>query len=465
MDKVVASAAEAVKDFFDGATLCIGGFGPQFNWPVDLVKALQAQGAKQLTVVATAVGGPTEFGAQSLIMNGQVKKIIASFTMKVGVKTRSEELIAAGQLEAEVVPQGIVVERCRAGAAGIPAFYSPSGADTALAEGKDLRYFDGRPYVLERAITADFAFIRALRADRAGNLQFQGNTRNFNFALGKCAKVTIAEVDEIVETGELPPDQVHLPGIFVARVVKNTRSAVVVQKEVFRRSGAEARSYKGKPALTREGIARRAAGLIKSGSYVNLGSGLPEYVSNYLKGRDVLLHAENGFLGYGEIVTGEAIDPRVYNAGGAYVATEKGASFFDSVTSFEMARGGHLDAVVLGAYEVDEQASIANWSTAVPLNPKIGGVGGAMDLVAGGSDIIAVLEHHDSKGRQKLRHRCSLPFTGQGCVTWIVTDLALFHWNGKNFVLKETAPGFTAEDIKELTEMKFEVAAKVGTMA
>lgn len=465
MNKVIASAEAAVADIHDGATVGIGGFGPQHCWPVGLVKALGAKGCKNLCGVATAVGGPGEYSIQHLIEKRQVRKVIASFSIKVGAKTAAEEQILAGELEAELVPQGIVAERCRAGGAGIPAFYSPSGAGTAIADGKDVRYFDGRPYVLEHAIKLDFALIRGLRADRAGNVQFRGNTRNFNVSFAKSARITIVEVDEVVDTGQIPPDRVDLPGIFVTRVVQGTQaSAKIIPKNSYRRAADTARSYNGKPGLTRLGIAKRASRLIREGSYVNLGSGIPEQVSNFFKGRDVLLHAENGMLGYGEMVTGDDIDPNVYSAGGQFVSVVPGACFFDSVTSFEMARGGHVDAVVLGAYEVDEQANIANWSTANPLIPNLGGIGGAMDLVAGGSELIVVMEHCDSKGNRKLRRRCSLPLTGLSCVNWIVTDLALLHWTDGRFVLEEVAPGFTADEVVALTEMSVTVSPNLRTM-
>ncbi len=467
MDKLVASPAAAIADLQDGATIVLGGFGQQFNWPVDLIRAVRAKGTRELTVVSAGVGSTTEIaGGQHLVESRQVKKIIASFTLRTGIRTPSEEQIMAGELEAELVPQGMLVERARAGGAGIPAFYSPAGAGTAIAAGKEVRHFDGRPYVLEQAISADFALVRAWRADRAGNLAFRGTTRNMNVAFAKCARITIAEVDEIVETGELAPADVHLPGIFVTRVIRTTQSvSEVAPRPSGRRTADVARQYLGKPGLTRAGIARRAAALIREGSIVNLGSGIPEQVSNFLQGRDVLLHAENGMLGYGAILTGDAIDPRVANAGAAFVSTVPGASFFDSVTSFEMGRGGHLDAVVLGAYEVDEQANLANWTFAEPLIPNLGGVGGAMDLVAGQAPLIVVMEHHDSKGRHKLRRQCSLPLTGRHCVHWIVTDLALLRWDGQSFVLEETAPGFTPEEVAALTEMRFGVVASPGVMA
>jgi 3-oxoacid CoA-transferase len=195
---------------------------------------------------------------------------------------------------------------------------------------------------------------------------------------------------------------------------------------------------------------------------VNLGVGIPTMVSNYLEGRDVILHAENGVLGYGRMVSDENdIDPDIYNAAGQFVALNKGASFFDSVASFEMARGGRLDTVILGAYEVDQDGSVANWSTA---DAKRGGIGGAMDLLSGRGDLIIVMEHVDSKGRPKLRKQCSYPLTGKGCVSYVVTDLAVLRRDGRRFVLDAVAPGFTPEEVSALTEMDVAVAPSVRTM-
>jgi 3-oxoacid CoA-transferase len=155
------------------------------------------------------------------------------------------------------------------------------------------------------------------------------------------------------------------------------------------------------------------------------------------------------------------MDPDIYNAAGQYVALKPGASFFDSVTSFEMARGGWIDTVILGAYEVDETASVANWSTA---DAKRGGIGGAMDLLSGQGDLIIVMEHTDSKGRPKLRKKCSYPLTGKGCVTYVVTDLALLRWDGSRFILDEVAPGFSPEEVIALTEMQVSAAPQVKFM-
>jgi 3-oxoacid CoA-transferase len=461
MNKVVASAEYALADMPDGATVALAGFGLSHRFPNTLLHALREKGTKHLTLVCNSLGNAGEKG-QLLVENRQVKKIMVSFSVRPGVRTPAEAQIIAGDLEVELMPQGIMVERCRAGGAGIPAFYSPTGVDTDLALGKDVRYFNGKPHVLEHAIHLDYALLSGYRADRAGNVQLRGGARNFNPSFAKAARIAIIEVDEIVETGEIPSDLIDLPGIFIDRVVQNTQ---FIDPRTLSRSGKRAadtaRNYLGKPGLTRAAIARNAAKILRDDSYVNLGTGIPTQVSNYLEGRGVWLHAENGVLGYGGIVTGDAIDPDVYNASGQFVQAIAGTSYFDSVTSFEMARGGHIDAVILGAYEVDQDGNVANWSLA---NAQRGGIGGAMDLVAGDAELIIVLEHRDSKDRPKLRRHCTFPLTARRRVNWVVTDLAVLHWVDGRFVLEAIAPGFTVEEITDLTEMKFDVGPTLAVM-
>ena len=463
MDKTYASPERAIADIPDGATIAIAGFSVGHRSATSLILALRDKGTKELCLVCNSLGDPGATRGQILAENKQVKKLVAAFSVRPGTPTASEEQIGAGTMEVELVPQGILVERCRAGGAGIPAFYSPTSVGTALTEGREIREFDGKPHVLEYAIHVDYAFLRGYRADRLGNVQFRGGSQNFNPSFAKAARVAIVEVDEIVEPGGIPPELIDLPGIFISRVVKTTQAVDgKAWRRPERRPSDQPRLYNGKPALTRAGIAKRAAALVKDGTYVNLGVGIPTMVSNYLQKRDVILHAENGVLGYGEMVSGEnEIDPDIYNAAGQFVSLKPGASFFDSVTSFEMARGGRIDTVILGAYEVDETGSVANWSTA---DAKRGGIGGAMDLLSGKGDLIIVMEHADSKGRAKLRRKCTYPLTGKGCVTYVVTDLALLHWQDGRFVLQEVAPGFTAREVQELTEMEVVAAPTVGTM-
>ncbi|MCC6535067.1 MAG: 3-oxoacid CoA-transferase subunit A [Burkholderiales bacterium] len=463
MDKTAASPAHAVADIPEGATVAIAGFSVGHRFASSLLIALRDKGTKNLTLVCNSLGGPGEIRGQILAENKQVKKLIAAFSVRPGIPTASEQQITAGTMDVELVPQGTLVERCRAGGSGIPAFYTPTSVGTLLTEGKEVREFDGKKYVLETGIRVDYALLRGYRADRAGNVQFRGGSLNFNPSFAKAARVAIVEVDEIVEIGELAPELINLPGIFVSRVVKTT---VPMDTEALRRTPRRApdtaKLYNGKPALTRAGIGKRAAGLVKEGSYVNLGTGIPTQVSNFLEGRDVILHAENGVLGYGKMVAGDDIDLDIYNASGQFVALNPGASFFDSVASFEMARGGKIDTVILGAYEVDQYANVANWSTS---DARHGGIGGAMDLISGAKQLIIVMEHCDSKGRPKLKRKCAYPLTGEGCVDYVVTDLALLHFFDGHFVLEEVAPGFSAQEVMALSEMDMVPAARVGVMA
>src|SRR5919106_6782364 len=223
MNKIVASPEQAVADIPNGATVAIAGFGVAHRFATALICALRDQNTKDLTLVCNSLGDEGATRGQILAENTQVKKLIAAFSVRPGTPTASEEQIVAGELAVELVPQGILVERCRAGGAGIPAFYSPTSVGTDLANGREHREFDGKQYVLEHAIRLDYAFCRGYRADRLGNVQFRGGNQNFNPAFAKAAKVAIVEVDEIVEPGEIPPELIDLPGIFVQRVMKTRK--------------------------------------------------------------------------------------------------------------------------------------------------------------------------------------------------------------------------------------------------
>ncbi|MBO0775373.1 MAG: 3-oxoacid CoA-transferase subunit A [Actinobacteria bacterium] len=462
MDKVVASPAEAVRDIGAGASIGIAGFGVSHRFPSSLITALAEQGTAGLTVYCNGLGQPGYPTAHLLADNHQISRLVTCFSARPGVVSEAEKQIRAGDMSLEMVPQGTLVERMRAGGAGIPAFYTPVGIGSAIAGAKDVRYFGGRPHVLEHAITTDFAFIRAHRADRMGNLQFRGGSRNFNVSFAKAARVTIAEVDEVTETGGIAPGDVDLPGVFVTRVVRSTIQLDVKNLPMrAARPAGSARSYLGRQALSRAEIGRRIAALLPDGAVVNLGAGLPTQVANFLGDRPVILHSENGMLNYGEFVTGEQFDPDLHDAGGSFVTVRPGASFFDSVTSFEIARGGRLDAVVLGAYQVGRSGDLANWS--VP-GMTGGGIGGAMDLAAGARQVIAMCEHTDSEGRPKLVESCDYEITALGCVDIIVTDLALLRRTADGFRIDEVARGFTPADVATLTGMTVSVAGQVRIM-
>lgn len=215
MDKVYPSADEAVADIPDGATIMAGGFGLSGN-PENLIHALHRKGVKRLHFISNNCG-TTDKGLGILLADGQVAKMTSSY---VGENKVFEKLFMSGELEVELTPQGTLAERIRAGGAGIPAFYTPAGYGTTVAEGKDTREFDGKMYVLETALKASFAIVKAWKGDRWGNLIFRKTARNFNPMMAQAGQITIAEVDELVEVGELEPDQVHTPGIYVQRIVQ-----------------------------------------------------------------------------------------------------------------------------------------------------------------------------------------------------------------------------------------------------
>jgi 3-oxoadipate CoA-transferase, alpha subunit len=217
IQKKYENTAKAIADIHDGATLLVGGFGGS-GLPSHLISALVEQGAKNLTVVSNNIGAVSD-GVAALISNNQVKKIICSFP----VGPHADDLIARlqnGTIELEIAPQGTLAERIRAGGAGVPAFYTPTAAHTELGEGKETRMFNGRLHVLEHAIIGDFAFIKGHKADRWGNLVYNKTQRNFNPVMATAAKITIAEVDEIVEVGELDPENIATPSVYVHRLIK-----------------------------------------------------------------------------------------------------------------------------------------------------------------------------------------------------------------------------------------------------
>jgi 3-oxoacid CoA-transferase subunit A len=229
MNKVFPSAAAAVADIPDGAMLLAGGFG-LCGIPENLIAALKAQGTRGLTVVSNNAG-VDDFGLGLLLQSRQIAKMISSY---VGENKEFERQYLSGELAVELCPQGTLAERIRAGGAGIPAFYTPTGVGTLVAEGKEVREFDGRRFVLERALIGDFALVKAWKADRLGNLVYKATARNFNPMMATAGRITIAEVEELVEVGELHPDEVHTPGIFVQRVVVGSSFEKRIEKRTVR---------------------------------------------------------------------------------------------------------------------------------------------------------------------------------------------------------------------------------------
>jgi 3-oxoacid CoA-transferase subunit A len=214
MKQILTSFADAVKAIPNGATLMVGGFG-LVGIPEQLIIALANSGISNLTVISNNCG-VDDWGLGLLLRNKQISTIIASY---VGENKEFERQVLNGEIEAQLVPQGTLAERIRAGGAGIPAFYTPAGVGTQLAEGRETRFFNGKEYILEQALVADFSLIRAARADRMGNLVYNKTARNFNPMMAMASKVTIAEVEQLVETGDLDPESIHTPGIYVQKLI------------------------------------------------------------------------------------------------------------------------------------------------------------------------------------------------------------------------------------------------------
>ncbi len=233
MHKVVANATEAVRDIEDGATLMVGGFG-LCGIPENLINALVHKGVKNLTTISNNAG-VDDFGLGLLLRNRQIRKHIGSY---VGENKLFEQMVLSGELELELNPQGTLAERIRAGGAGIPAFFTPTGFGTIVAEGKETREFGGRMYVMERGLRADFALIKAWKGDRWGNLVFRKTARNFNPMMATAARITIAEVENLVEVGEIDPDDVHVPSVYVKRIFQGTNYEKRIEKHTVRKAGA-----------------------------------------------------------------------------------------------------------------------------------------------------------------------------------------------------------------------------------
>lgn len=435
------SAEEAAGLVREGDIILGGGFGMTGN-PVFLLHALAAKGTRNLTFIGNNTG-EAGLGGGRLLRNGQIKKMICSFFTS---NTEAVKAAQSGLVEYELIPQGTLAEAIRAGGAGIGGFYTPTAAGTLLAEGKETKIIDGVEQVFVKAIRGNIAFVRAWRADKAGNLTYRMTEQNFNKVMATAADLVIAEVEEILPVGSIDPNNVHTPGCYVDYLVQHHVTA-----EELGTSASLGSSRKVEGA--RLNMAKRAFVELKKGDVVNLGIGIPTLVADLIRPEDgIILHTENGMLGVGPSpLEGDAINFPV-NAGKMAVTALPGSAYFDSADSFAMIRGGHVDIAIMGGLEVDEKRNLANW--AVPGKALLG-VGGAMDLASGAKKLIITMTHADPDGTSKIVPRCSLPLTAHGVVDMIITDLAVFVFEGDQMVLKELMPGTTLEEVRSKTKARF----------
>lgn len=489
-NKVFNSFDEAVADMPNGATIGVESWGIP-ACAQNLVAAVKRKGIKDITLVThnfiPIVLGEEETCFASVLLP-QLKKLITPVVgiQQLGAGAFVKEYIEKG-LEVELSTHGTLAARLYAGAARLGGFYNPVGVGTVIAEGKETKIIDGVEYIFEKPIHLDYALVRAHKADRLGNLVFKGIFRGDQPLMAMAAKVTIAEVDEIVEVGGLDAEHIVVPGIFVDRIVQIPEDGIgthkkqkaligrlgeleIARKMLFRSKSVEEKPRvkvstggKFKQRLDRDTIAMRAAKELKAGDYANLGVGIPNLCALYVP-EGVIFQSENGAIAYGPLVMEDEIERAEFHyvdSGGRFFTLVPGTAFFDVMISFLMIRGGRLVSI-LGALEVSAKGDLANWNTG---GDALGGtIGGGMDLAVGAKRVIVTMEHTTKEGKPKIVKKCSYPLTAKECVDLIVTDLAVIEVTQKGLVLKEVAPGWTAKEIQALTEPKLEIAPDLKEM-
>jgi len=462
--KVFKNAFEALYDIKNGATVIVGGFGLP-GIAESTIRALNKMGVKNLQYISNSMGIPN-WGPGILANDGQISKISTSF---LGGNPTVEKQYLTGKIEVEFVPQGSLADRIRSAQANLLGFYTPTGLGNIIehggfpsllnpdgspkkyTKGREKAILDGKEYILEEAFEADYSLVKAYIGDKQGNLRYRRIARNFNAVMAGASKVTIAEVDYIVD--RLPPEKIHTPGIMVDRIFESDYSSRKIE-----RMKIDANDELVDNTMTdsmRDKISKRLAKEIKTGMYVNLGIGIPSEIPPYIPPSvKAQFQAENGLIGVGPYPSPAFIDPDLINAAKETVTTLPGFSLSDSSEAFGMMRGKHLHMTILGGMQVSVKGDLANWY--IP-GKKATGMGGAMDLAASGAYVVVGMEH-TNKGKPRILNKCTYPLTAKECVNRVVTDIAVFDITDKGLVLMEKDPKISFEKLKEMTEADYTIS-------
>ena len=428
------SSEEAVSIIPNGATVMIGGF-MGVGTPERLIDEIVRQGKRNLTVIANDTALPGR-GIGKLVDAGLIDRTITSH---IGLNPETQKQMIAGKIAVDLVPQGTLIERIRAGGFGLGGVLTPTGVGTVVEEGKQKVQVNGATYLIETALHAEFALIDAFLADYLGNLSYALTARNFN--PGHCHGRRHHDRDgRAYRTGR-------------ADRAGSRRDACAI--------GPLSRDKRIKPMDAQTIIAKRIAQELRSGMLVNLGIGIPTMVANYVPSEvKIFFQSENGLIGTGPIPEQGMGHRLLTDAGGQPVTALPGACIFDSAMSFGLIRGGHVDITVLGALQVDAHGLLANWMIPGKMVP---GMGGAMDLVTGAKRVIIAMQH-TARGKPKIVNKCTLPLTSVRPVDLVVSEMAVIGFPDGNATLLERGPGVSVDQVVAGTEAKLVLPDQVPEM-
>jgi 3-oxoacid CoA-transferase len=452
----------------------VGGYG-KLGAPFTLLNAMQKVEAKDLTVVCGVAACTSKLSALRGLLEGKkVKKLITS---NIQENELILDLFKKGELEIQLEPMGTLAEKVRSGGFGIPAFYSHIGIGTFIENGgvptklakngktilavnlaKQKRMFNGKECLLEKTISGDYSLVKAWKADAKGNCVLKLGNRNFNPDMATSGKVCIVEADEIVEVGALDGDDIHIPGIFVHKVVKSVPMPHTCMIQACPMGTGEVKAK-------RELMAKRAAQELKEGAYVVLGNGLPKAVEHYMKpeldvhfvipetgilgGRHLPLEERTGFAG--DLLDG-ALQPQ---------KLRKNACIVKASDGFAGLRGNHMDLFIVDGFQVSEEGDLANIQKAGEVLPS---PGVNIDLATSGTKVVVLMEMA-TNGKPNLVKSCNLKVSGKKCVSKLITDMGVFEFRAGKLTLVEVAEGVTPEQVKNSTPCSFKVAADLKKMA